>query len=961
MTKKEPLYILDCYAVIYRMYFAFMKRPLTSADGTNVSAVFGFFKSFFQLFDEFKPEHFVCAFDPKTKTFRHELYDQYKANRQKTPEDLHAQVPLVEKILSEMKIPSIRVDGFEADDVIATLSGICAREGRECVIISGDKDLLQLVTGKTRMLKPNNESAFKLTEEKDVPVEWGVTPKQILDYLSLTGDASDNIPGVKGIGDKSALKLLADYPTIDDIYANIDSISPESLKKKLVEGKESAFFSRELVKLRMDVPLPSENIDDYALDPSAFSNASESFKSLSMNSLANKTLSKAYGGLKTQISENKEDSLTNDGNAEVKVQKTAKKGQASLFEEMDEEESIEPNSFNAPMSELSVAMSANAELTQALQGNGNYRAIIEESELVTYLREAEATKLMAFDCETDGLNESSCAMLGFSLSIKEKEAVYVPLVSPDSKVIPKEKALAALKKTLENKDVKIIAQNLKFDYKVLHAHGIIIANPYHDTMIAAWLLDASRSGYDLASLAERYLGLRGISFKDIVPKGETFASVPLEKATVYASEDADFTYRLALLFEDALEKRGLTELFRTLEMPVLPILAAMEERGIQIDAEALGIYSKELEISLATIEKEIYELVGHSFNINSPKQLQEVLFIERKLKTGKKTKTGYSTDISVLEELAQDDPVPAKILEQRSFAKLKNTYVDTLPLLRDTQNRVHTHFMQAGTATGRLSSTDPNLQNIPVKDEAGRRIRKAFTAKEGYTLVSADYSQIELVVLANLSHDKNLSKAFIEGTDVHKRTASLLFNVKEDEVNPDQRRMAKTINFGVIYGMSAFRLSNELKIPRKTAADFIDAYFATYSGVSRFAKEVVESSEKSGRVHTIAGRERIVEGITSSNKTVKSQAERIALNTPIQGSAADIVKYAMLKVNKALEETINDAHILLQVHDELIVECKTEDIERVEKLLKETMENAYPLEVPLKVSVEHAQSWGDMH
>jgi DNA polymerase I len=921
---KRPLYLLDSHAVIYRAYFAFLNRPLKSPDGKNVSAVFGFFRILFALFDERNPERFACVFDSRGPTFRHEMYDQYKANRAKAPEDLHPQADMIEELLIALGVPVLRKDGFEADDIIATMAEACRAEGRECYVISGDKDLLQLVGGPVKVLRPGKDQEYSVIGPDDVLTEWGVPPEKIIDYLSLTGDASDNIPGVPGIGDKTAAKLISEYGALDEIYAKLDSIKPDGARKKLEAGKESAFFSRSLVRLKDDVDLGGVAPDSLSVGQLRGGRARELFLGYGMRALAAR-----FGK------------------------------QDELFPAPGAEGSPEPS---GPVeSVIGFASGIPVEVDPKLLGKGSYACVTEEKALRDWVESARAAGSFAFDCETDSLDDLSAKPIGFSLSIKEKFACYVPIRSPDAKCLPESEIKAALQKLLGDPALTVVGQNLKYDFHVMESYGINVRGVLRDSMVAAWLLDSGRASYALGNLAERYLGDAGTSFESIVPKGESFASVPIAQAAAYAAEDADFSLRLMLAFEPALKEAGLWELFTGIEMPLIPVLAEMERTGIKLDMKALAEYSKELESDLKKIEAEIYALVGHEFNIASTKQLQEVLFVERKLKTGKKTKTGFSTDVSVLEELALEDPVPALILKNRTLAKLKSTYVDALPKLADSSGRVHTHFMQAGTATGRLSSRDPNLQNIPIREEEGRRIREAFIAAPGNFLLSCDYSQIELVVLAHLSGDPGLKEAFMKNADIHKRTAALILGIPESEVSSEKRRMAKTINFGVIYGMSAFRLANELKIPRAQAQEFIDAYFETYKGVRDFTRKTIEEAEKSGYVQTILGRRRFVDGIASKNKTEKSGAERIAVNTPIQGSAADIVKIAMLAVHKALAEEVPEARLLLQVHDELIIECPREFAEKAKKLAEREMEKAIALSVPLRVSVESALSWGEMH
>ena len=616
-------------------------------------------------------------------------------------------------------------------------------------------------------------------------------------------------------------------------------------------------------------------------------------------------------------------------------------------------------------------------LVPLVKNKGNYRAIFQLKDLTEFIDKilGSKEKLAAFDCETDSLDTFKANLAGFSLCCKAGEAVYVPLYSAnifeDTNFIPKEAALEQLARLFNDSGTSIILHNGKFDLKTLVSSGIKFTEQKPscvliDTMIAAWMLSPDRTGrssYSLEYLCETKLGLAGIEYNDIVPKGQTFADISVSDATDYAAEDADFTFRLWQNLKPELEKSNLYGLFESTEMKIMPVLMQMELAGIHLDSKILQEYDKELAEGIASAENEIYKAVGHKFNIASPKQLQDVLFNERSLKPGKKTKTGYSTDTSVLEDLALYDPVPKMILEYRELSKLESTYVQTLPALCDSSGRIHPDFIQTGTATGRLSCRDPNLQNIPVKTEAGRKIRSAFTASSGTVLISADYSQIELVVLAHLSGDENMRRAFTGGTDIHKATASLIFGTDIENVTPEMRRTAKTINFGVIYGMSAFRLANSLGIPRSDAAKFIEDYFKTYSAINTFMQETVRFAEEHGYVETLFGRRRAVMNINSRNKLEKAAAERVAVNTPVQGSAADIVKKAMLDVPSELRQKNNGARIILQVHDELLLECPGDEaiLNETITLVKNKMENAVKLTVPLRVSIEYGKNWGQFH
>ncbi|MDR0909889.1 MAG: DNA polymerase I [Spirochaetaceae bacterium] len=818
---KKPLYIIDAYALIYRYYFAFISRPLRNSRGENVSSLFGFAQTVTHLLNEEVVSTgsttdgaiYVAAFDSKGPTFRHKMYPEYKATRQKAPDDLHAQVPWVEAFLNALKLPVLKAEGFEADDLIAALANKCKADGRQCYIVSGDKDLLQLVGDGVYELRPVKGFAggssqggnYEKVDAEQVKAEWGVPPSGMLDLLSLIGDSSDNVPGVKGIGEKTATKLLTRYGSLDEIYKNIAAIEG-SVGKKLAEGKDSAYLSKSLIALNTDAPVLSiEEIATQELDREA---GVEVLLQYEVRQIASK--------------------LSSRGGAEARGS--------------DKPSQQNPQDFPRPL-----------------------RALRENKEI-------EYTEDL-----------------------------------------------------LQDPSVTIVGYDIKPFYKMTFEKGL----PHWkckiwDTMIASWLLDSDRGNYSTQTTKE--------------------------------------------VLEKRLLETNQLHIFTDIEMPLLPILAEMECRGVLLEPKELKTFGEELREELKNLETQVFRFVGHEFNLASPKQLQEVLFVERGLTPPKKTKTGYSTDAAVLEELSRVDPVPALIVRHRTAAKLMNTYIDTLPKQMDENGRVHTTFVQTGTATGRLSSRDPNLQNIPIRDEEGRRIRKAFCAGPGNLLVSADYSQIELVVLAHLSEDKNLIAAFESGKDVHARTASLIFGIDEDKVTHDMRRMAKTINFGVMYGMSAFRLSNELNISRADANKFISAYFDTYSGVFNYIERLIKETEERGWAETIMGRRRAIPAINSRNKTEKNAAERVAVNTPIQGSAADIVKLAMLKVDAALRrpvvepvETTFHAKLLLQVHDELILEAPEEEAPALAVLVKQEMESAYRLRVPLKASVEIGPRWGDFH
>jgi DNA polymerase-1 len=909
----HALYLIDGYSIIYRGYFAFLKRPLLNPQGKNTSSVFVFFRTLFQLLRDREPGYIAVAMDSRVATFRHERYAQYKANREKAPDDLHAQVPVIEEILAALGVACIRADGYEADDVMATLAEGCRKSKRPCWILSGDKDILQLIGGNVRLLAQERGTTDLEEYSREKVFETkGVYPEQIVDFLALTGDASDNVPGVPGVGEKTAQKLLAQYGSLDEIYAKLADVAPVSLRAKLEAGRESAFLSRELVTLRRDVPgMPT--IEELSLPGLATDAAIPLFE---------------REGMKTLVSELTARRVPPD---------------AARAEET-------PRPAPPPTVELKST------------APGTYATVTSLAELDLWLERARGAGVYAFDVETDSIDEMRSRPLGLSLAVEEGKACYVPIRAAGVACLPEQTVKQRFAKLLEDPQLRLVGQNSKFDYKVMRRWGVKPANMHFDTMVAAWVLESDEGAYGLDRMAERRLRFRTKPYSELVGKGQTLEDLPIQQVTDYSGEDADLTLRMFHLLSKELESEGLAGIFHDVEMPLLEVLAEMELAGIRILSPELAAYSREMETDLARLEGEIYELCGRKFNINSTQQLQEILFTWRKLTPVKKTKTGFSTDMDVLEILAAQDPVPERILAHRKLSKLKSTYVDSLPLLvNEETGRLHTHYVQTGAATGRLASKDPNLQNIPIREEEGRRIRASFVPAPGMRFISADYAQIELAILAYLSKDPILIEAFKEGKDIHRQTAGLIFGVAEDGVTPEMRRVGKTINFGVVYGMSAYGLSHGLKIPRADADRFIKTYFQRYQGVDRFLKDTIRAAEETGFVHTLFGRRRRVTAIRSQNKTEKTAAERVAVNSPIQGTAADIVKMAMVRLFHRLKEEKLTARILLQVHDEIILEAPDEEEDRVVRIVREVMESVPGHAIPLKVHCETGESWGAFH
>jgi DNA polymerase-1 len=905
----RQLYVIDGYGLIYRSYYGFFNNPMKDAQGNNISAIYGFFSTVLKLMREYAPNYLVVAMDSKGPTFRHEMFPAYKANRDAAPEDLHAQVPRICELLEAMDIPSIAMDGIEADDIIATLSEQAKGHGIDTIMFTGDKDLLQLVDGHTFALRPakKNEKFYRLWGEQDVAEEFGIAPSQIVDYLSLLGDASDNVPGVKGIGAKGAVKLLKQFGTLEGIYDNIRLCS-KGIQAKLEAGRENAKLSKSLIMLRHDLfEVESFDTSQYLLDDVDYGAAIPLFEQMGMKSLARE--------------------LSRIGDHAVPKGAEPKKSEPDPVEK------------------------------------GEYEAVTSLERLEALLeRIATSTGLMAFDLETTSIDSMVAEPIGFSFTDEEKRAWYVPLVS-EGKVLVDEKAVRSLLAGyLESGRIGLVGQNIKYDCKVLANYwGIVPSRVEFDTMVAAWLLDSTMV-FNMDFLAEKYLGYKTIHYTDIVAKGQLLSDLPLETVVSYGAEDSDITWRLYRLFSQLLESRNLSGLMESVEMPLLRIIAGMEMNGILLDRGRLDPLAKEFEARIAETERQVFAICGHSFNLNSPKQLQEVLFVERDIPTGAKTKSGFSTSTDVLQPLAETYPEVALVLQFRMLSKLKNTYVDKLPLqINERTGRIHPLFSQTGTETGRLSCKEPNLQNIPVRTEEGRRIRSSFVPRQGCVFLSADYSQIELVVLAHMADDPGLKAAFSEGIDVHRSTASLIFDVPFDAVTADQRRIAKTINFGVMYGMSAHSLAMDLQISHAEAKQFIEQYFERYSAVRAFVEKTREQARKDGYVSTLLGHVRTITEIHSRNGSERAKAERIAVNTVIQGSAADIMKMAMLRIDASMKSRSLQTRLLLQIHDELVFEVPAEEVGIAKKLVQEAMEGAMELSVPLKVSIETGTDWGAIH
>ncbi len=889
MTCKE-IYLVDGSAYIYRAYHAI--APLTNSHGLPTHAVYGFTTILRRIMRERQPECMAVAFDTKGPVFRHKIYPEYKANRPPMPDDLSVQIPYIRKIVQSYNLLSLEHDDQEADDLIASVTRQLGDQGCKVVIVSGDKDLLQLVGENVTFWDPMND---RLMDPAAVKEKYSIGPDQLLDYFSLTGDSSDNVPGVPGVGPKTAQKLISEYSTLEGLYDHVEEMKPSKMKERLISHRKDAFLSRDLIRLNSDVEVPGSPENYLVRKPDA-----DSLREL-LSELEFYTL------IKSDVPAREVDT---DGFSLVKTS-----------------EQLE--------------------------------------DLVTQLKESSQ---LVIDTETNSLDQLTADLVGLSLCTDESKAWYIPCGHRNDagELLPGQLPLnditAALRPFLEDKELPKIGHNLKFDWSILssrHNGGLVWAGPLYDTMIGAWLIDPGRRSYKLDDLCLE-LDVKMTPFSKVTDgdkREDSFVRVGLEEAKDYSCEDVYGTYLLFKNQQPQLQEFGLWSLFQDIECPLIPVLAGMERAGITVDEALLGELSDEFGRKLNELEEEIFRLAGKEFNINSPQQLGVVLFEDLNLPRGRKTKTGYSTDVKVLERLSLHHDLPRYILNYRNLAKLKSTYVDKLSRLsHKTDGRVHTSFNQCGTATGRLSSSNPNLQNIPVRTEDGQRIRAAFVAASGHALLSGDYSQVDLRVLAHYSQDQALLAAFHAGDDIHSRTAAEIFFVAPQLITPEMRRVAKTINFGIVYGMSSFGLSTQLNISRKEAQTFIDRYFAHYNGIREFMESIVQKAREDGFVSTLLGRRRILPDINHSNRTRREFAERTAINTPIQGTAADIIKLAMLKMDHAIQQQDLGARMILQVHDELVLEVPEKEIKATKELLKTSMENVIKLDVPLVANLSVSQN-----
>ena len=890
MTKKQTFYLIDGSSYIFRAYFG-VRQTLSTSKGLPTNALYGFVTMLQKIVRDEKPDFLTVTFDSKEKTFRHEIYADYKANRDTPPEDLQKQFPYFERLVEAHNIHSIRVPGVEADDIIGTLARQGQQAGLQVVIVSGDKDMMQLIAPDVEMLDTMKNKRFR---DKEVVEKFGVGPDRVIEVMGLMGDSSDNIPGVKGVGPKTAAELIQKFDSIENLYARLDEIDKKKLKEKLETDKDNALLSRKLVTIDTDVPLDCSLEDMKASEPDT-------------------------------------ESLT------------------KMFTEL-EFSSLIPKDETKPAPDQHV-----------------YETILSEKAFAKLLDDLNSADEFALDLETTSLHPVEAETVGISFSFKEGEACYIPLAHwylgvPDQ--LDKKRVFEKLKPILENPNIKKVGHNIKYDLIVLQSEGVFLQGIVFDTMLASYVLNPSRRGHGMDDLAMELLGHKTITYKEVAGTGAKqigFEEVDVERATEYAAEDSDITWRFYGNLKPKLTG-DLLKLFNEIEIPLLEVLAEMEINGVFLDKNHLVQLSKKIEVELKELEMKIYLLAEEEFNINSPKQLAVILFEKLKLPVIKKTKTGFSTDVSVLEELAAHHELPDKIFNYRQLVKLKSTYADALPLeINSKTGRVHTSFNQTVAATGRLSSSDPNLQNIPIRTEMGQEIRKAFIAQGENLMLSADYSQIELRILAHLSQDETLILAFQKGEDIHSRTAAEIFGTPLDAVDKNARRMAKAVNFGIIYGLSAFGLSRQLKISMKEAKTFIDQYFDLYPRIKTFMDGAIAEAREKGYTETIMNRKRYLPDIESKNRQVKQAAERIAINSPIQGSAADLIKVAMINLSREMKQRNLQSKMILQVHDELLFECPPAEKEEMNRLVKQEMEGVYKFSVPLIVDMGWGKNWNEVH
>ena len=900
--QQKRLFIIDGYATLYRAHYALIRNPLTNTAGTPTSAVFGFANQVFQLIDDEKPDYLVAAFDSKGKNFRHELYTDYKANRSEMPDEIQTQLPYLWELLEAMNIPILRVGGVEADDIIGTVAKMCDKENLQCNIVSGDKDFMQLINDKTFLYAPQaRKRAKEIFDKKKVLEKWGVGPEHIIDLLGLMGDSSDNVPGVQGVGPKTAQKLIQDFGSIENIYEEIDSISNEKMREKLLNSKDNALLSKQLVTILTDVKIDA-TINVFEKREMDSSKLEDIFKELE------------FSGLLKKIGSNK--------------------------------------SINI----------------ESVKREKNYNNLISVGQLTSFVSSVKENEWLSVDLETTSINPMVAEIVGFSFSVKKDTGVYVPIRFKDKKDNlfgddDLQTAIGILKPILENSNIPKTGQNIKYDALIMKRYGINLDGIAFDTMIAAHLISPNSRSYKLDNLSISHLNYKMVPIKDLIGSGKnqiTMDQVTLEDISFYAAEDADVVIELTEIFLKELKNQKLYNYFMAIEIDLLPVLIDMQFNGIFVDKDYLAIRSDEIGIKIDALHNEITKLAGQDFNVNSSQQLAQILFDKLDLPMIKKR----STAEAVLSELKDKHELPKLVLDYRKLFKLKNTYLDPIPTnINPTSNRVHSSFNQTMTATGRLSSSSPNFQNIPIRTEDGKDVRKAIRAQSSdYQIFSADYSQVELRVMAHLSQDKALIQALNNGEDIHTFTAKNIFNIHKDEdVLPEMRRTAKIVNFGIMYGAGPFRLSQELDVPFGEAKKIKDAYFSKYKGIEDYIakSKLLIKSEKS--VQTLLGRKRAVWDSDSQNKIRRDAAERMAINMPIQGTAAEMIKIAMIKIYKDLKDNNLKSKLILQVHDELLLEVHKDEVDYISEMVIKNMKKAIELDVPIEIDCGFGPSWYEAH
>lgn len=920
------LFLIDAYALIYRSYYAFIKNPRINSKGVNTSAIFGFINTLEDVLKREQPTHIAVAFDPKGPTFRHEAFEQYKAQREETPEVIRQSVPVIKEVIQAYHIPILEVPYYEADDVIGTVAKQAAANGFEVYMMTPDKDYGQLVADHIYMYRPKFGGDYEVLGVSEVLEKYQLqSTEQVIDLLGLMGDTADNIPGCPGVGEKTAQKLLAEFGSIENLLANTDKLKGAQ-KKKVEENVEQIRFSKFLATIKTDVPITfdAELCKRVAPDEDRLV---ELYTELEFKTFINRL-----------------------------------KGESSVASSSKEPKAAVQYDLFATEPVVESEVSSLADITT--MPHSYYLADTAEKQ-IALCEQLLQEKSFAFDTETDGLDPLTAGLVGMSFAIREQEAWYVPVPANREEATD---IVLRLAPALQHPEIEKVGQNIKFDILALRKYGVRVKGPLFDTMLAHYLLNPElRHGMDY--LAETYLKYKTVPIEDLIgPKGKKQASmrtVPIEQIKEYAAEDADVTLRLKHYFAPLLKQEGLESLFFEMEMPLIYVLAEMEATGVKLDTNALKQSSEVLSQQLSTLEESIYDLAGQSFNINSTKQVGEILFDKLKLdEKAKKTKTGgYSTSEEVLEKIRGKHPIVDKLLEYRGIKKLLSTYIDALPaLIHPETGKIHTSFNQAVTATGRLSSTNPNLQNIPVRDELGREIRKAFIADDDDCIFfSADYSQIELRLMAHLSNDPHMVEAFCSGADIHAATAAKIYGIPVEEVTSDMRRKAKTANFGIIYGISVFGLAERLSIPRAESKELIDGYFQTYPRIKEYMEESIRVAKEKGYVETLFKRKRFLPDINSHNAIVRGYAERNAINAPIQGSAADIIKLAMIRIHQRFEAEHLKSRMILQVHDELNFNVRKEEFDRVKEIVLDCMEHVLQLRVPLIADCGEGKNWLEAH